>query len=81
MSTLAVKLHPLAQDISYSEESILVKLVDGRMISAPLIWFPKLASATKNQLENWELLGEGEGIHWEELDEDLSVAGLLSGTH
>ena len=79
MSTLAVKLHPLAQDTSYSEESILVKLVDGRMISAPLIWFPKLASATKNQLENWELLGEG--IHWEELDEDLSVAGLLSGTH
>lgn len=81
MSILAVELHPQAQEISYSEESILVQLVDGRVISAPLIWFPKLASATKEQLENCELLGEGEGIHWPALDEDLSVAGLLSGTH
>ena len=81
MSTLAVELHPQAQEISFSDEAILVQLVDGRVISAPLIWFPKLASATKEQLDNWELLGEGEGIHWPSLDEDLSIAGLLSGTH
>ena len=79
MNTLAVELHP--QALSYSDEAILVQLVDGRVISAPLIWFPKLASATKEQLNNWELLGEGEGIHWPALDEDLSIAGLLSGAH
>jgi hypothetical protein len=73
--------HPQAQEISYTEEAILVQLVDDRMISAPLIWFPKLSLATKEQLNNWELLGEGEGIHWPELDEDLSIAGLLAGTH
>ena len=81
MNTLAVELHPQAQDVSYTEEAILVQLVDGRTISAPLIWFPKLASATKEQLGDWELLGEGEGIHWPSLDEDISIAGLLSGTH
>ncbi len=81
MNTLAVELHPQAQEISYTEEAILVQLVDGRTISAPLIWFPKLSSATKEQLNNWELLGEGEGVHWPELDEDLSIAGLLAGTH
>ena len=81
MSTLAVELHPQAQTLTYSDEAILVQLVDGRVISAPLIWFPKLASATKEQLNNWELPSEGEGIHWPSLDEDLSVAGLLSGAH
>ncbi|MCU7799152.1 MAG: DUF2442 domain-containing protein [gamma proteobacterium symbiont of Lucinoma myriamae] len=81
MSTLAVELHPQAQTLSCTEESIIVELVDGRIISAPLVWFPRLSQATKKQLENWELLGDGEGIHWPEIDEDLSVLGLLTGTH
>ncbi|NOQ77953.1 MAG: DUF2442 domain-containing protein [Gammaproteobacteria bacterium] len=81
MNTLAVELHPQAQTLSCTEESIIVELVDGRIISAPLVWFPRLSQATKKQLENWELLGDGEGIHWPEIDEDLSVLGLLTGTH
>lgn len=81
MSTLAVELHPLAQDVKCTDESIVVQLLDGRTISAPLVWFPRLARATKEQRNNWELLGDGNGIHWPDVDEDLSVKGLLSGTH
>jgi len=81
MSTLAVELHPQALNIKCTNSEIIVELVDGRTISAPLVWFPKLSQASKEQLENWELLGDGEGIHWPDVDEDLSVAGLLTGTH
>lgn len=81
MNTLAVELRPLAQSISYTEENIIIDLVDGRTVSAPLVWFPRLSQATKEQLNNWELLGDGEGIHWPEIDEDLSVLGLLTGAH
>lgn len=81
MSTLAVELHPQALNIKCTSSEIIVELVDGRTISAPLVWFPKLSQASKEQLENWELLGDGEGIHWPDVDEDLSVVGLLVGTH
>ena len=81
MSTLAVELHPQAQNVSFSEDSIIVELLDGRTVSAPLLGFPRLDKATPEQLSNWELLGDGEGIHWPDLDEDLSVRGLLAGTH
>ncbi len=81
MSTLAVELHPQAQNITCTDAAIIVELLDGRTISAPLVWFPRLSQATKEQLDNWELLGDGEGIHWPDVDEDLSVAGLLAGTH
>lgn len=81
MVTLAVKHHPQAHSVKCSDESLIVDLVDGRTISVPISWFPSLASASKEQLLNWELLGDGDGIHWPDIDEDLSVAGLLSGTH
>ncbi len=81
MSTLAVELHPQAYDIKCTDVSLIVELVDGRTISAPLVWYPSLARASKEQLDNWELLGDGEGIHWPEIDEDLSIKGLLAGTH
>ena len=81
MNTLPVERHPLAQDVKCTEEALIVELLDGRTISAPLVWFPRLASATKEQLNNWELLGDGDGIHWPGVDEDLSVKGLLAGTH
>ena len=81
MSTLEVERHPQAHDVKCTDVSIFVELLDGRTISAPLVWFPKLAEAKKAQLENWELLGDGEGIHWPDLDEDLSVNGLLLGNH
>ena len=81
MSTLAVELHPQVQSVKCTAETIFVELLDGRMISAPLVWFPRLAQASGEQLDNWELLGDGEGIRWPDIDEDFSVAGLLAGTH
>jgi len=71
----------LAEHVRFTEDELVVSLVDGRTISAPLVWFPRLARATAKQLENYELLGDGEGIHWPDVDEDLSVEGLLRGTH
>ncbi|MBU3006086.1 DUF2442 domain-containing protein [Paraglaciecola arctica] len=81
MNTLAVELHPQAHTIKCTDSDLIVELLDGRTISAPLVWFPLLSQATPEQRANWELLGDGDGIHWPEIDEDLSVAGLLSGTH
>lgn len=81
MSTLAIEVKPLAQSVSFTEDDLTVVLADGRTITAPLVWFPKLAGANLSQLENCEILGDGEGIHWPEIDEDLSVNGLLRGTH
>lgn len=81
MSTLAVEMHPLAQNISFSNDSLVVDLMDGRTVTVPLAWFPSLSKATEEQRKKWEILGDGEGIHWPEIDEDLSVAGLLAGTH
>ncbi|ODN65426.1 DUF2442 domain-containing protein [Methylophaga muralis] len=81
MSTLAVELHPQAIKVHFTDVAIVVDLADGRTVSAPLVWFPRLSSASSEKLANWELLGDGEGIHWPDIDEDLSVAGLLAGTH
>jgi len=81
MSTSAVELHPLAENVSFTDSDLVVDLIDGRRISAPLEWFPRLAGATREQLENFEILADGEGIHWPDVDEDLSVAGLLRGEH
>ena len=79
MSTLAVEQHPLAHTISFTEDALVAELIDGRIVSVPLIWFPSLSNASSAELNNWELLGDGEGIHWPLLDEDLSVTGLLMG--
>ncbi|WP_275098982.1 DUF2442 domain-containing protein [Sedimenticola hydrogenitrophicus] len=79
MSTLAVEIHPLAQKVEFTDDDLVVSLVDGRKVTVPLIWFPRLSNASKNQIEKYEILGDGEGIHWPEIDEDLSVAGLLRG--
>ena len=78
MNSLAINL-PVATNIQCTESELIVALSDGRTISTPLVWFPRLANANANQLANYELLGNGEGIHWPELDEDISVAGLLEG--
>ena len=56
-------------------------MVDGRKVTVPLVWVPRLSNATRSQLESYELLGDDEGIHWPEIDEDLSIEGLLRGTH
>jgi len=79
MSTLAVEANPLASDVQVTEDELLVTLKDGRTISVPLAWFPRLLHGTAKERENWELIGDGEGIHWPDLDEDISVEGLLAG--
>jgi hypothetical protein len=81
MSTLVVETHALAENVEFTDNDMVVFLVDGRKVIIPIVWFPRLANATKSQLENYELLGDGEGVHWPEIDEDLSVAGLLRGSH
>ncbi len=81
MNTLTVETHPLALSIEFTKDDLIVSLVDGRKITVPLIWFPRLSEATESQLEKYELLGDGEGIHWPEIDEDISIAGLLQGNH
>jgi hypothetical protein len=70
---------PEATRVEVSDASLTVELVDGRTVSAPLLWFPRLAHGTHEERANWRLIGRGEGIHWPDLDEDISVAGLLAG--
>jgi len=78
MSTLAVKSpDALAVEAHCDREFLHVRLSDGREVSAPLQWFPRLRDATAAQRKNWRLIGQGVGIHWEDIDEDISVAGLL----
>ena len=79
MNTLTVETAARAESVAFTEDEMIVSLVDGRRIAVPLAWFPRLAEATPAQLENWQLLGDGEGIHWPDLDEDISVPALLRG--
>ncbi len=81
MNTLTNEQRPQACNVTYDQTSIIVNLTDGRSISAPLSWFPRLANAQPDHLGNWVLLGNGEGIHWPEIDEDISVNGLFKGSH
>ncbi len=69
----------LAQSLSVSDDAVAVDLVDGRTITVPLAWFPRLANGTPAERANWRLIGSGEGIHWPDLDEDISVESLLAG--
>jgi hypothetical protein len=67
----------LAVDVSFSDDSLIVVLDDGRTVSVPLVWFPRLLAATPQQRRDWESIGGGIGMHWEAIDEDISVASLL----
>lgn len=66
-------------NVAVSGDELTVHLIDGRRISAPLVWYPRLLHATQEQRDDWELIGDGEGIHWPQIDEDLSIAGILRG--
>jgi hypothetical protein len=79
MGILALAADERVADVEISEDELSVRLKDGRRISVPLAWFPRLLEATKEQRENWQISGGGYGIHWEEIDEDLSSEGLLRG--
>lgn len=79
MSTLLLDHDVCAVDISFSQEAMHVALDDGRAISVPLAWYPRLYHGTQSERKRFELIGDGEGIHWPELDEDISVEGLIAG--
>lgn len=78
MSTLANKsTNVLASKVWFNKDMLFVKLQDGREIGVPLLWFPRLRKASEEQLNEWRLIGNGVGIHWESIDEDISIAALL----
>lgn len=80
MSILAVEIEiPAAEDVKVTEDTLSVNLSDGRTIAVPLEWFPRLLHATAKERNNWRLIGKGQGIHWEDIDEDISVEGLIAG--
>ncbi len=69
----------LATSVKFTDVEFIVDLSDGRKLSVPLVWFPRLLTASHTQRQHYEFVGGGEGIHWPEVDEDISVAGLLAG--
>lgn len=79
MTSSAADIVPCATFVESTDDELHVTLTDGRKLSVPLVWFPRLLAATPSQRADWRLIGGGEGIRWESLDEDLSVRGLLTG--
>ncbi|WP_019895550.1 DUF2442 domain-containing protein [Hydrogenovibrio halophilus] len=78
MNTFQIN-EPTADQVTVTESDLKISLTDGRTLTVPLVWYERLATATPEQLQNFELLGDGEGIHWPLLDEDLSIKGFLMG--
>jgi hypothetical protein len=80
MSTSAIEIEvPFAENVTVSHDTLRVDLSDGRSISVPLAWYPRLSHGSAVERKRWRLIGRGVGIHWEDLDEDISVEGLLAG--
>ena len=80
MTTLAIELRMVsAQSVNVTDDALIVDLSDGRTVSVPLAWFPRLMHGTSEERNKWRLIGGGEGIHWPELDEDISVENLILG--
>jgi hypothetical protein len=72
---------PDAVNVKTTDEALIVELNDGRVLSVPLSWYPRLLHASKKERNNWHFIGKGQGIHWDDLDEDVSVENLLAGRH
>ncbi len=79
MATLTSKTDERVKAVHFDEETVSVDLMDGRTIAVPLVWYPRLLNATPEQRSRWKVCGGGFGIHWENIDEDLSTAGMLPG--
>ena len=77
MPISVARLSPAAVDVHCNAEALRITLADGREISAPMEWFPRLRDATPEQRANWRLIGRGEGVHWTDVDEDVSINALL----
>ncbi|NOT55425.1 MAG: DUF2442 domain-containing protein [Deltaproteobacteria bacterium] len=80
MNTVGNVTEPRLLNVRITEDEIVAQLVDGRTISVPLLWSWRLSEATEKQRQHFEILGDGQGIHWPEIDEDISVEGMLSGS-
>jgi hypothetical protein len=70
---------PRAMQVEVTDDELQIMLVDGRRVFAPLVWYPRLLYASDEHRQNWRLIGDGQGIHWPDIDEDVSVAGVLEG--
>jgi hypothetical protein len=79
MSTSAIKIDPVGVDAHFDDVALHVRLSDGREIAVPVEWFPRLAEATREARDHWRWVGGGVGMHWPDLDEDISIRGLLVG--
>ncbi len=80
MNTLAIEVYMAsAQSVTVTEDTLTIDLSDGRTVSVPLAWFPRLLHGTPKERGNWRIIGDGEGIHWPDLDEDISVENLIFG--
>lgn len=80
MNTLAIETTtPTAESVTVTDDTLTVDLSDGRSLSVPLDWFPRLVHATQAERKSWRLIGRGRGIHWDLLDEDIGIDGLLAG--
>ncbi|MGH7600613.1 MAG: DUF2442 domain-containing protein [bacterium] len=79
MTTSDIKPGERVKDVHISEDALAVDLIDGRTITVPLVWYPRLLHATPEQRAKWQMSGAGYGIHWPDIDEDLSTEGLLRG--
>ena len=80
MATLAVRMDiPHAVNVIIREDTLTIELDDGRTISIPIAWYPRLLHASKVERQGWRLIGKGHGIHWEDIDEDISIEGILAG--
>jgi hypothetical protein len=79
MGVLALQADERVKDVRFTEDALSVDLMDGRTITVPLVWYPRLLDATETQRVNWRVSAAGYGIHWPDVDEDLATAGLLRG--
>ena len=79
MGILALAADERVKGVQITEDTVSVSLMDGRIISVPLAWYPRLFNATPEQRKNWQICGGGYGINWPDIDEDLSTEGLLRG--
>ena len=79
MTTLTLETEPIANQVTVTDEKLIVDLADGRTISVPLRWYPRLAHASPAERQKWQLIGDGYGIEWSDLDEHIGIEGLLAG--
>lgn len=79
MTTLTLETEPAANQVTVTNEKLIVDLTDGRRLSIPLAWYPRLTHASAEERQNWQLLGDGYAVEWVDLDEHIAIEGLLAG--